>query len=344
MTTTMLKTGLKLGACGALIVAIGAAMLVASPQGVPEAEADIAWLSLVHRSGQERFVEALESAGLDNARAYDWNGNLIYFAFDETDEPPLDVSLRLQAEMVKAGLNERVYTYPVDPMSVLEEESPAEVKAEFLEASIDFFRGGLVPVKETDGYISLNGVELHREIETLEDVIGVAMELADDEEAVQKAVKATRFVEAFRTPENPRTQVVAVYSQDNVDLTKFRPDAPGVTLLGEVDDGIPACPGCVRSSRVAGTGAEKDYLMLSFDTPAGRKATLDFYEKAMAARGWELQPSAMMIEGLIDASVIHDEDIQGEIATFARGELMVHVHVYDAEGGRGSAVSIFKSR
>ena len=64
----------------------------------------------------------------------------------------------------------------------------------------------------------------------------------------------------------------------------------------------------------------------------------------MAARGWELQPSAMMIEGLIDASVIHDEDIQGEIATFARGELMVHVHVYDAEGGRGSAVSIFKSR
>ncbi|RAL20631.1 hypothetical protein DL240_16500 [Lujinxingia litoralis] len=344
MKNSWLKTWLKIAGCGLLVATIGAVVVVGSPEGVHEAEADIAWLSLTHRSGQERFVDALQSAGLDNARAYDWNGNLVYFAFDETEETPLEVSLRLQAEMVKVGLNKRVYTYPVDPMSIFDEEGAPEVKAEFLEATTDFFGGGLVPVEETDGYIALNGAELHAEIETLEDVIGVAMEVAGNEEAVQEAVRATRFVEAFRTPENPRTQVVAVYSQDHVDLTKFRPDAPGVQFLGELQDDIPACPGCVRSSRLAGTGDEKDYLMLSFDTPASRKATIDFYQKALVTRGWELQPTAVMIEKMIDDGLIQDGDIQGEIATFSRGELMIHVHVYDATEGAGSAVTIFKAR
>ena len=335
----------KLAFCGAVIAGIGALVLVTSPEGgVNEAEADLFWLTNHHRTGQEKFVDALDAVGLGNARAYDWNGNTVYFAFKETTDSPLEVSIQIQAEMVRAGLNQQIHTYAADPFSVVEPESPPEVKAHFLEAALDFFNGGLVPVEETDDYVALNGAELHEKVETLEDLILLSTRIGGDEGAVQRGVKATRFVEAFRTEGHPMTQVVAVYSQDNVDLTKFQPNGDGVRFLGEVREDIPACPGCTRSSRIAGTGEESDYLVLTFETTAGQRAVLDFYRRALPPRGWEPMPSAMLSEMMVDDGTIFDSDIEGEMAVYMRDGLMLSVHVYDSDEGHGTAVSIFQSR
>ena len=283
--TFLKKVGLTLAA----IAFIAGLFAVAGDGEVSTASADIYVMgSGKPPSKQEKFVDTLVDYGLSEPRTYDWNGNAVFFSQGETRKSPEEVQYDLQDAFVRNGVNKYFHPRPVDPGSA---QTSEEVEAE-MHAGEDYLTGGLVPLKTTRDHIVMNGVQSSGKERNLTELLKkMAWSKAHAGRYLEpeQMMANFRYVEAYRKPGQKRTTITAAFSEEALDLNRFKPSAANYTP--NADQEIPPCVGCKRITRFAGTGAESDKRTILFESPNEPKDELQFYRAALQDRGWKPDPS-----------------------------------------------------
>lgn len=160
---TVLKNLIRLALTAGVIVGIGAAFLLLQPasdgQGGLEVEssrADITWMTPFSPSPTQRFASALEDLGHEPPRAYDLNGNDVYFSTRVSRKSPERLLQEYQQAFVDHGVNSRMWMRSTDALSRLR-ESP-ELRKRFRKRAKAAIKGEILPAKVSDDYMSMNGM------------------------------------------------------------------------------------------------------------------------------------------------------------------------------------------
>lgn len=349
----ILVTGAKLAVCGAVIAAIAFAFVVLTPAGeVDSAGADVFWIGPgAEKSNQQRFVEMLQEEEFSEPQPYDYNGNTVYFARGQTRETPGEVAERVQQALVRKGLNERVYPVVADPTAIAtaiddEQIDRGELTYSTL-AGQEFLTGGMIPIVDTGDYVALSGIEttigdgwLQQEYDLEELPALIAQMQSYPGGDLADMVDNIRYIEAFRPRGSSTTRKVAVFGDGDLQMRNFAPAAGGQQQRNE--QSVPACPGCSRNTSFSGMGSQEDYQMQSYDSPASPDGVIDFYERAMAERGWEKSTGAGLVDRMrARRAPAGADDTTGLMRTFVRGGDMVQIHAY--RGGDGTThVNVFR--
>ena len=267
-TSSLFRTGLKLGGCGALIVAIAFGFAVFTTDGtVSESHADIAWLSPFERSNTETFQDSLQRLGHHDPSRYDLNGNTLFFSTQSSRKPPREVMVEYQEEFRRQGLNDRIYT------SIRPEEADAR--------HFTGLTGGLVPLAISDTQVILGGVVTRNRASNTSELLDNAAGIEDPEDLF----RAHRYIEITRGSDSRHTSIVASWSDEAFNYHRMVPGSPAAGQ--SFDPEVPPCPGCTRLTRFAddnpSTGERAD---LAFIGPRSVPDTRAFYEDALSRRGW----------------------------------------------------------
>ena len=267
-SSRLLRTGLKLGGCGAIIVAIAFAVSVFGTDGaVSESHADIAWLSPFERSNTESFQDSLKRLGHQDPSRYDLNGNTVFFSTHTSRKTPREVMIEYQEEFRRQGLNDRVYR----------NMRPDEADARHFTG----LTGGLVPLAISDTQVILGGVVTANRA-------GTTAELLDNAAGVkhpEDLFRAHRYIEITRGRDSRHTSIVASWSDEAFNYHRM---VPGSAVAGQsFDPEIPPCPGCTRLTRFADDNhTTRQRVDLAFIGPRTIQETRAFYEETLRRRGW----------------------------------------------------------
>lgn len=304
-----MKALLKLAGAGATVFTIALGMTVLQPtidEPVKTAQADIAMFNFAPKSQQQRFVASLKRAGLEKPRAYDHNGNKLFFSTTTTTESPREVLERMQRTFVEEGVNDAVHLSPMTMFNTdalldavdrndrvaLHQQSRAVTETA---AAVSDYIGGVVPIMVDPTRVVMVGASTNDGADTPEEwlqevVKGYAAKPPQAKFNLAAEVNAMRYVEAF--VEGRATRVVAVWSDENYDPRK-------IVDVGEdlnVDLEIPACPGCSRLYNIDGE-SEADYSTTAYTSPSNSvEQMVSFYDRSLAAKGWQLSPNADALE------------------------------------------------
>lgn len=301
-----LKNTLKVTAAGATIFAIGTAVLTLEPDTpeVKDVEADILALNFGPQSTNEKFTEAIDELGLDEPRAYDWNGNKVFFSTMTTQDEPIQVLRQFQDKFVEKGINKKRWTRSLPKSEAAanpqdwkhlpkgeREEAAAMLEQRFDRVS-EFMSGGIVPTQISEDYVSMTGMESKGDaehgLEFLNEVLG-----AGGFTEASKQVKSMRWVEAIR--EGSRTRVSAVWSDDELDMSKFEESRHASRVSASTT--VPVCMGCERKMRFAGESeGEERYASNVFVGDLSVEDAISFYKRAMPNRGWKLSDTSHLLE------------------------------------------------
>ncbi len=326
----------KILLAGATIAAIWTLMLVVSDEGEPtvkEADADIMSLAMGGETNTDKFVDALDNLGMDEPRPYDWNGNKVFFSTQLTNESPEQVLVRFQREFVRAGINSKPFDDSVRPADSSIDpnrwqampKDQAEDASEQLEERWDrdsaFFGGGIVPITVDKDYVAMAGTVSKSQAK---DGFDFLKELHKKKgKPLTEHVGAMRFIEATNVGKG--TRVNAIWSDEDIEFSKFTATekASNVSMSAR----IPSCMGCTRLMRFAGEAEEEQgYVMNIYEGTLSVGETVEFYERAMANRGWRLAKSTTMLRRLEQQGV--KPRTNGEVLSFEKdGEfatILVH--------------------
>lgn len=273
---------LSLTAClfaGAGLLVIGLSATVWMPgEGVSVSEANILDLFSAEDNPQASFQRALKHLGHEAPRAYDINGNTVYFSVSHIDKKPIEVLKRYQDEFLHQNLNTKTYTNPAE--------------ADTHQARQDMLTGGIVPSQISEHYVAMGGGLTGNNARTSEDLTKLEAQFQRGD--IDKKFGAYRFVEAFQNPGARHTTVVATWSDDKFDYRKM---LPGSQVGGQnVDPQVPACPGCTRLQRFTDLDPASDHSDHIFIGTSSVAQTLSFYERTLSARGWQLEPVAEVLK------------------------------------------------
>lgn len=331
----------KLATAGATIFAIGWAILVLQPtpdEPVQKVDADIAMLGFGPKSDQQKFVDALMDEGLEKPRAYDHNGNKLFFSTTTTTETPRQVLARFQRAFVEQGLNDTVHLKPPTAPSGLEEfdiEDPA-VREQIAKDSVprtawtnDYF-GGIVPTQVSEKMVVMAGATTNEESTNWR---GFLTELRESQKAGElrdlgQGVKAMRYMDAVR--ESPgKTRVTAVWSDDEYDIGKFANIGDFTDDLGG-DPSVPVCPGCERLMHFKGE-TEDAYDNHAFKAPAhSMDQMLGYYREVLPPRGWKLSEADAILRRAELRGLKPPSDAQ--MLSFSKGARFLTVVAWESDG------------
>lgn len=265
------------GGAGLLIAGLSATIW-APGEGVSVSQANIIDFFSSEDNPQASFQRALKHLGHEAPRAYDINGNTVYFSVSHIDKKPIEVLKRYQDEFLHQKLNTKTYINLAE--------------ADTQQARQDMLTGGLIPSKITKNYVAMGGGVTGNHARTAEEL--VKLEADYQRGAIDRKFNGYRFVEAFQSPGARYTTVVASWSDDKFDYRKM---LPGSQVEGQnVNPEIPVCPGCTRLQRFTDLepgSQHSDYIYVGESSIA---QTLGFYERALSARGWELEPAAEVLK------------------------------------------------
>ena len=100
---------LKVGASLLMLWGVGAAIVTLSPQGeVPQATAVVTDLVPRHLIADHAFGQMMIDRGME-PRAFDFNGNTVYFATQQVPGTPREVAASFQRDMVQRGINKEAH-------------------------------------------------------------------------------------------------------------------------------------------------------------------------------------------------------------------------------------------
>lgn len=342
MTMKLGTSLLKVGAAGATIFGIAWGMMVLQPQPsepVATAEADIAFFNFGPKSDQQKFVDSLLAEGLEKPRAYDHNGNKLFFSTTTTSDSPRQVLERMQRRFVETGLNDAVHLSPPAPVPVDLRSADLDdprVRAA-LEANngprkkwMNDYLGGVVPTHVDDHSVMMAGAT---SIEGSEDGMAFAREVLTARkdgtlEDLGQAVKAMRYVDAVREGSG-KTRITAIWSDEEYDVEKIANIAEPGEELG-VDPEIPVCPGCERLMHMRGE-TEKDYGNHAFRAPGHAvDQSIGFYRASLPGRGWKLSEATgvmkrAQLQGLMPP-------MGAQMLNFSRGGEFLTVVAWEQDG------------
>lgn len=331
----------------AVIVAIGFSFVILAPQGVvEEAEADVFWVGpgIGERSNQQKFLKVLEREGFSKPQPYDWNGNIIYFSHGEARGNPRTEAQKLQQAFVDEQLNEQHYPFPPSP-DALEEGTSAtpEETAYATMATMDYFRGAMIPVSYTEDQVAFNGVDLASDKEKLDgaELMEMFLTFPEDRDG-SELIQNFRYVELFRPEGASTTQKIAIFGDGDFKLENHQPGggAHGTGRSLE-EETIPVCPGCQRNSRFSGLESQENYAIYTFNSPDGMDNIIRFYQQALLRRGWRPADLLENTQALQAELMPTDADeLMGEMRAFLKGEQMLFLHIYPGQE-KGTYVNIF---
>lgn len=275
------RTLLSLMACvfaAAGLLAVALSATIWSPaQGVSSSQADILDLLGTPPSSERRFERALKQLGHEPPRAFDINGNTVYFSVHHIDKSPQEVLRRYQQAFVHQQLNTRAYL----------NRSEADTQ----QGRLDMLTGGIVPMEITPDYISMGGGVTDNFAQNADQLARLTRDLAQGTR--DRQFRAYRHIEAFREPRSRFTTVVASWSDDQFDYRRMLVSS---SVSGQAGDpSIPACPGCVRLQRFEDLDPKRDYVEHIFTGPVEFNKTVAFYARALRARGWQPVPTADLL-------------------------------------------------
>jgi len=333
----MLVSLAKFGLAGAAI--FGIAMLIltqdasdeASPGEVKSAEADI--VDAAFKDGSE-FTRAMLSLGF-KPRAYDLNGNVMYFASGYVDQKhPIDVMNTVQSEMVNYGVNSRNWldSAPLDktvgaPQVAEKYKKDPAVLDRYEAQSAAMLRGELVPLRNEKDYISVGSVMNDRGLdETMADYAE-----AGKEKPMRDHLGGYRFIDATHEPGLDRTMMTAVWTRDEfaparMENRAFKPQP--------ADPNVPACVGCERNFRMQSLNQDEHFNHNMWTTKnRSLNKTYSFYKQAMASRGWKESGVQSKLDRL--AQYLPEvQQIPGRTMNFEKdGKQMTITLVPSTEGG-----------
>ncbi|AWV90378.1 hypothetical protein DFR33_107222 [Bradymonas sediminis] len=345
----LLISGLKLGASGALICAIAWAVVTFSSPGgeVEPAEATILSMDMfAPASKSKRFADTLEAFDMEEPRAYDWNGNTVYFSMATTDASPMEVLHAFQQELVQNGVNKKMHTrilpsFPrVDSFEALGKKSESKKVERWSESKRaqldDFFAGGLVPITIRPGYVAMAGATSKGEADNAVDFF---KEQIAAKRSLEDSVKIMRYVEARRAPDEAKTMISAVWSDDKLEMDKFAPDSKRSDLA--VSSEAPACLGCRRIMSFGGTGKEANYGTNVFVGYQHVDETIQFYDRAMQNRGWKPATASIILRRLAEQGVIPPS--AARTVSFNKDGKFATVVAYPSGMGGETQVHVFES-
>lgn len=281
----------KFGLAGAVIFGIAMVILTqdsspkAAPGQVKSAEADI--VDLAGKDGSE-FTRAMLSLGF-KPRAYDLNGNVMYFASGYVDrKTPTQVMNTVQEEMVNYGVNSRNWLKEeplAKSVATPAMADKAQKNPDMLEPYVDhataMLAGEVVPLRKERDYISVGSVTGAQDVQqTMEDYAEVGAE----KKPLRDQLGGYRFIDATAEPELDRTMMTAVWTDDEFDPAKMENRA---FKQQPADPAVPACMGCERNFRMQSLNKGENFNQNMWTTHnQGMDRTYRFYQQAMANRGW----------------------------------------------------------
>lgn len=278
MMSRVLKITALLAASAALACALVWTVLVWTPgQGVSPLQADIFDLFSTPDTPTARFQRALDHLGHEPPRAFDLNGNTVYFSINQVDKSPRQVLAEYQDEFAYQDLNRTSYTSLAGSLS----EGGLE----------DMLTGGIVPLQISPNYVTMGGGLAENGAHDAQGLAGLAADFAEGR--IHKKFRAYRHIEAFREPKARFTTVVASWSDDQFDYRKMVAGSDVAEQSGDPD--VPACPGCTRLKRFEDLDPQANHVDYVYAGPASVDKTLAFYDRALTGRGWQHAPSSRVM-------------------------------------------------
>lgn len=163
-----LYTTLRLGLTGATVAGIGWAFITLSPPKadlpvqeqslVQESQADIFTMSFAAPNRTQKFMESLERLGHEPPRAYDANGNSMFFSTAVTHKMPEQVLREYQQEFVNQGLNSAVYNQSPFALLNSEDEAIRDRAMKMLDAAM---KGEMVPQLVSQNHVTIGGANMN---------------------------------------------------------------------------------------------------------------------------------------------------------------------------------------
>lgn len=270
-------TALLFGAGGLWAVVLSANIWTPGV-GVRPSQANIIDLFGAEDDPQAGFQRALKHMGHEAPRAFDINGNTVYFSVNHIDKKPIELLKRYQDEFVHQKLNQKTYI--------------TLNQADTSQARQDMLTGGIVPSQISERYVAMGGGLTENNARTPDELFALEEDYRHGK--IDKKFRAYRFIEAFQSPGARYSTVVASWSDDNFDYRKMRTNSQ--VKDQNVDPRIPACPGCTRLQRFADLDPAREHGDHIFIGAASVDKTRDFYQRSLKARGWKLDPASQILK------------------------------------------------
>lgn len=286
----------KLTTAGVLLCGIGWVILTqdVTPQAeieVAPARADI--IDAVFKDGNE-FTRAMASLGFA-PRAYDMNGNVMYFASGYSeDKTPHEVMNIVQEQLVFYGVNSKnwlehepvaeqlakhgEYQQIFDPTKPYDKEKFRKLENDGMSNAM--LKGEVVPMRSDSNYIMMGGVTPNKDVGK----IVKEYQNAGARSPIRDYLGGYRFIDATAEPGERRTMITAVWTDEDFDAKKMDNRA---FKQQPADPNVPACVGCQREFRVQSLQENEPFRQNKWTAKnAGMDDTYSFYQRAMASRGW----------------------------------------------------------
>ena len=292
MASSWFRNLFKLLLSGALIASIGFAFVVLSPSPsseISEAQADITDFFPRQLLQHRDFDRVMEDLGFE-PRPYDYNGNIVQFAFADTPLSPQDFSRAVQQRLLEAGINSDIYTTPA---YINASSMEAIARHKFSEPSMvrsrAMLNGEMVPIHSTPDHVTLAGVVPQKGFNSTEELLEmIERRPRHSPLTIDNYMDTFRFIDARRDPNTGGSSVTATWADSNFDPRRISDPS---SLDVRLDTEVPSCIGCTRSNRVAALDPDEPYVLNQFETTSSPDRVRDFYIQAMGQRGWELAQS-----------------------------------------------------
>lgn len=304
----------KLAACGATIFAIGFALLTFGPKGeVQESQADVWDFAIFERTSTAKFATSLERLGHEPPRAYDVNGNKVFFSVRSVERKrPLELVEEYQRTFVEEGLNTEQYGRPTKG-------------GEFAKRLMG---GQIVPITMTRDKVVMGGGVVQGSPQSVQEWEDLKADTKTRN--INEVFRGYRHITAEWDSDAKRTMVTASWSDEDFDMRRISGASPNPQ---DVDPDIPVCIGCKRAIAWETEKGDIPSKTAVFMAPLDSRNVADFYKKAMAEKGWKLSSTNQ-----------YEQRSEGPLAfEFVRGEKHMHLSVVPTDS-RHSRVSAYVSQ
>lgn len=293
----LLRLTAKLVLVAGIILAIAAGMVSMAPDGeVKEANADITDL-VPYKSWEGRsYSKVMSETGL-NIRAYDLNGNTMYFGLGKTEKAPKQVLKDLQEAFVTAKINDRPYLdvpqslYAESTQNLIDRRlTPDSEEFQYLEAMVT---GEIVPIRVGSERIVMGG--MMPEAGAQQDAVALFEAIGTGGSTEAGVFKGFRYLEARRDPKTGVTTVESTWADEDFDWRKMEnPDKYADLEQGDVR----RCPGCSTQTAMKSLNPGEDYYAQQFTSQTPAPALVDFYDTTLGEQGWERSEAGKFLNGL----------------------------------------------
>ena len=316
------------------------------PSVVSTANADVSFFNFAAQSKHERFLDTLKEEGFEEPREYDWNGNKFYFTLKHSSDEPIDMMRQMQRAFVRNKVNQKAHLFKPTPFNAGFMGEPGNLEAmlrskttkkfdekqrkhiysaiEKTDSLTDYFNGGIVPYDVQDSFVGMRGIQLKEQEKNKDKSIGeVFKHMASTIKNGKKIDdQVSRFynMEAFRTKGGGKTTMTAVWSQKDLDMSKYKSET---NARLEANHDIPSCTGCVRTMDFSGQGVESSYannmFMSKNSTPAESQR---FYSIELARKGWKQSEATHLLQELHRKGQI---PVGANVQSYAKGKEFITV-------------------